>query len=243
MASANKLGRRLSRAVSKGEIIFVERLLAEGADPNYESIFFPKPLVSARKHQYTSIMLALIEAGADIRMLFPSLGWFAQKGETAIVKLLLEAGSGPDDMKGKLGETALIAACTAGQLEIVNLLIEAGADVNAITSTKSGITPLIGASLAGKSKVVEVLLAAGADVGKPTGGVSPLMGAAQRGDLATIRLLIDNGADISAKMKDRSATFPITYGMSALDVYRTFNGGLESEAIRLLKLGDDAPRE
>ena len=84
MANANKLGRRLSRAVSKGEMIFVERLLAEGADPNYESIFFPKPLVSARKHQYTSIMLALIEAGADVRMLFPSLGWFAQKGETAM---------------------------------------------------------------------------------------------------------------------------------------------------------------
>jgi len=243
MPNRKTLGRRLSRAVSRGEIIFVERLLAEGADPNYESIFRLKPLLSARKHHLTSIMLALIEAGADIRMLFPSLGWFVQEGETAIVKLLLEAGIGPDDMKGKHGETALIAACKAGQLAETRLLIEAGADVNAMTSTKIALTPLIGASLAGKSKVVVMLLAAGADVQKTAGGVSPLMRAAQRGDLPTIRLLVENGADVSAKMEYKSrSTFPNTYGMTSLDIYRTYNGG-ESEATWLLTPGSTAPWE
>ena len=49
VASTKKLGRRLSRAALEGEIIAVERLLAEGADPNFESTFCWKPLRSALK--------------------------------------------------------------------------------------------------------------------------------------------------------------------------------------------------
>ena len=64
MASTKKLGRRLSRAALEGEIIDVERLLAEGADPNFESTFCWKPLRSTHDAGYAEITHAVADKGA-----------------------------------------------------------------------------------------------------------------------------------------------------------------------------------
>ena len=61
---------------------------------------------------------------------------------------------------------AMIAASTRGRVDVVESLIEAGADIN--KATKNGTTALIVASMEGHAATVKVLLQAGADVNKAT---------------------------------------------------------------------------
>jgi hypothetical protein len=60
------------------------------------------------------------------------------------------------------GETPLLAACTAGSLEICEALIRAGASATA--ADKDGNTPLLVACAAGSFEICEMLIKAGADV-------------------------------------------------------------------------------
>ena len=64
-----------------------------------------------------------------------------------------------------LGNTALHVVCTAGpeneELEVVKLLVDAGADPN--IKTTNGLTPLHNAAIVGNVDVVIILLEAGAD--------------------------------------------------------------------------------
>jgi ankyrin repeat protein len=86
----------------------------------------------------------------------------AYNGHSDIVKLLLEhdAAVDPRDAEGK---TPLIHACTGPFPETVEILLAAGADINAAEATE-GFTPLMMAAGLGQSEVVKVLLSHGADI-------------------------------------------------------------------------------
>ena len=60
------------------------------------------------------------------------------------------------------GGTALIVAALFDRAEIVKLLCDAGADVNA--RNEEGETALIWAAMGGKIEIVKILIDAGADV-------------------------------------------------------------------------------
>ena len=60
------------------------------------------------------------------------------------------------------GETPLLAACSAGSVEIVEALIKAGADATAVD--KNGNTPLLAACGVGSYEICEALIQEGADV-------------------------------------------------------------------------------
>jgi len=94
----------------------------------------------------------------------------------------------------------LLKASWNGQKDVVELLLKAGADVNAIT--EDGWTPLMMASN-GQKDVVELLLKAGADVNAITeDGWTPLMRASWYGHKDIIELLLLAGADVNAIAKD-----------------------------------------
>lgn len=65
-------------------------------------------------------------------------------------------------MPGSSGESALHRACQFGRKPIVNLLIEAGANIN-IQEQSRGITPLIKSIQARNIEIVKILLDAGAN--------------------------------------------------------------------------------
>ena len=97
------------------------------------------------------------------------------------------------------GSTALHWAAQRGAVEIVGVLLAAGAKVD--VATRYGVTPLGLASTRGSAAIIERLLNAGADLDAPTSerGETPLMLAARMGDVASVELLLAHGADPNAR--------------------------------------------
>ena len=84
-------------------------------------------------------------------------------------------------------------------VEIVNLLLQAGADVNA--KSEDGTTVLMLAAYSKEPDVVNILLEAGADVNaRDADGKTALHSAAAKGDPRIIRTLLQSGADVNAKV-------------------------------------------
>jgi hypothetical protein len=83
-----------------------------------------------------------------------------RKGDLAATRAALEAGV-PVDARFRYERTALSFAADRGHVEIVRLLLERGADVNA-KDTFYGATPLVWAATNGHAEVARILLARGA---------------------------------------------------------------------------------
>ena len=101
-----------------------------------------------------------------------------------------------DDGSG-MATTPLMKAALAGDPEIVDLLLRAGADANC--PGPSGWTPLLNAAHRhAKSETLELLIGAGADVSAAMQGVTVLHGAARHGNARSVRLLLEAGATVDA---------------------------------------------
>ena len=125
----------------------------------------------------------------------------AKTGDLAGVQAELDKGVDVDEDDsswGSWGETPLQLAARYSHNEIVELLIDNGADVNA--KDVNGNTPLHLAALFGRKEVVELLIANGAAVNVKGGnlGGMPLHHAAFEGHKVIIELLIAEGADVNA---------------------------------------------
>ena len=94
------------------------------------------------------------------------------------------------------GWTPVSAAARNGHTECVQLLIKAGADVNAYFDGTS--TTLMAASENGSDQCIDMLLKAGADVNEvSSAGQTALINAASNGSEASIDLLVRAGADVN----------------------------------------------
>ena len=132
----------------------------------------------------------------------------------------------PNDMK----KTPLFFAVTRGRKEIVDLLLEAGADPNAQDVT--GLTPLHIAVWWNRQEQAEQLLAAGADIERrDVFGDTPLHVAAIQGRADMVAYLIARGADIEAMNTD---------GRTPLASARAYRQ--EAAAQRLLEFGAKEPQ-
>lgn len=121
----------------------------------------------------------------------------AQNGDRAAVRALLSNGEDVNAAQGD-GMTALHWAARDGDVELVRMLLAAGANVRA-TTRLAGYTPLLMASELGHAGVIGALLAAGADAKRETAsGVTALMFASASGQADAVQALIAGGADVNA---------------------------------------------
>ena len=122
----------------------------------------------------------------------------AMRQDIDAVRGLIARGANPDAPHGD-GMTALHWAAQHGNVEIVALLVDAGADVE--TRTRLGShTPLHVASRSARTAAVRALLAAGADArAVTTTGATALHFAAGAGDAKAVAALLDHGADADAR--------------------------------------------
>jgi ankyrin repeat protein len=153
----------------------------------------------------------------------PNFPWMVTADPMPLVHKLLDAGANPNAVvnntpRGRMREgsprivfaTPLMRAAFAGDLELVKLLLERGADP-AIVSRDGETMVSASAGLAfihgyhrGKSpeerlQVVKLFVQLGNDVNQPDDyGITPLMAAANGGDTKLIQYLVDAGADLAA---------------------------------------------
>lgn len=87
-----------------------------------------------------------------------------------------------------------------------NLLLEAGADVNAVNGW--GKSALHAAAERDNAEYIKILLERGADINiQHREGYTPLMKAIYRENPETVKLLLDNGADLNIKNNDGDTVF------------------------------------
>jgi ankyrin repeat protein len=122
----------------------------------------------------------------------------ARRGDLDAVRRLVETGADVNTPHGD-GMTALHWAAENGDVEIVEVLIYAGAHLEAVTRN-GGYTPLHLASAVGRLETMEALLQAGADVSRgTTTGVTALHYAGASGSATAVDLLLEYGAEVGAR--------------------------------------------
>ena len=122
----------------------------------------------------------------------------ASRGDAGAVEALLERGADVQTARPD-GMTALHWAAMRSDLEMAEMLLYAGANLEATTRIGQH-RPLHVAGRSGQAPVVRALLEAGADPHAPTAsGATPLHLAAQAGNGPAVAALLDHGADVNAR--------------------------------------------
>ncbi len=147
----------------------------------------------------------------------------AMHGDFDSVRILIQEGEEVNAAQGD-GMTALHWAAENGDIEMLEMLISAGANSEAVTRL-GRYTPLHLASKIGKDASVVSLLRLGSAVNPrtTTGAVTPLHFAASSGSQVAVKALLDYGADVDAKEQQ--------WGQTPLMFAAAFN---RTETIELL---------
>ena len=180
----NDLYSLLLRATTADCAQAVEFLLSIGTDPNCTSENEDTPLIIACRNESISIANMLLTARANVNLQNKQgctaliVVCCAEVPNESLVRMLVQAGaevnipsgeiqvSLPDEEKAvvRTHMTALMLAAQGGHTNIVQYLLDEGADVNKLDAY--GSSALMYASSHGHTETVRLLLSYGADVNK-----------------------------------------------------------------------------
>jgi ankyrin repeat protein len=192
-------------AVHTGNIEIVRALIAAKAAVDAANDYGITPLLQASRTGDAALVELLLQSGANPALAHPEgeapLLAAARAGSVPAVRLLLARGVDVNAAETYQKTTALMWAAAEGHLDVVDVLLEAGADVNR------------------QAHVTSLTSRHNAD--HPTGGFSALMWAARRGDDAMVRRLVARGADVNLKNGDLASAAMIAIYNDRFDVART----------------------
>jgi ankyrin repeat protein len=157
----------------------------------------------------SALLMVMASSASDARVADA-----AMEGNREAVRTLLKQAADVNAAQGD-GMTALHWAASKDDAELAQMLLYAGANVQA-TTRLGGITPLWLAAQNGNARVIEILLKAGADANAAAlTGVTPVMMAAASGNADAVKALADRGANLNAKES--------TYGQTPLIFAAAYN--------------------
>jgi ankyrin repeat protein len=209
-------------AVQNGHYDIARFLLERGANPNQANAKGWTPLYLAVAHRdalTTAIPAPSKEGALDFIKLLLDRGADAN----ARIKMRLEVHQANTSLWLKeAGATPLLRAALCGDLTLVRLLLNRGADPQ--IATLDNTTPLMVASGVGWAEgftfeysedetldLVKLLLDRGARVNDANeDGITALHGAAYKGANKIVQLLVDRGADLAAKDRGQDYGFGVS---------------------------------
>ena len=202
------LREQLFSAIERGDRALVERLLAaqpalasarhgDGVSATLYSLYYREPEIAD----------LLASSGAEMTV-FEA----AALGRTETLQELLAADPARANAVSADGFSPLGLAAFFGQPAAARLLLDHGADPNAVSQNAMRVAPLHSAVAARDLDIAEALLTHGASVNAAQADdFTPLHEAAQNGQVEMIELLLAHGADPHARKSD---------GQTPLDVAR-----------------------
>jgi ankyrin repeat protein len=198
----------LADAVQRQDKQAVQALLKKKADVNATQADGATALHWAVYGEDAETTALLIRAGANVNVRnnygVSPLSLAAKQANPNILGQLMKAGADPNDKLNYINadETPLMHAARAGNVDAVNMLLLAGAQVNAREGW-NGQSPLHWAAAEGHGAVVEALIAGGADIRhRSNAGTTPFLFAVRKGDVRSVKAFLDAGSDVNEKRVD-----------------------------------------
>lgn len=201
------------------DVAKVRNLIAAGADVNATNNYGASAMQLAAEVAHTEILSLLLDAGANADSPNPegqtALMLVARTGNIDAARLLIKHGATIDTREQWGQQTALMWASARRHPAMMELLIKAGANINAVSAVRDynshvtaegrakrldsgGLTPLMYAVRENCKACVELLIQQGVELDLPDpDGVSPLLLAVLNSHWDIADLLIEAGADIN----------------------------------------------
>lgn len=163
------------------------------------------------------------------------LYWACQVRNFDLVQLILTLQRNEKEKKelinqlnGIYSESALFLASYYGLKQIVDLLLENGADINKPRG-RDNYSPLFYVCKEGQKEIAEFLLERGADPNYGPSGKTPLMVVIEKGYVSIVRLLLKFGAKVNISDRDGLTVFNYARNSNNPEIIRI----IESEWIKL----------
>lgn len=184
----------------------VRLLVKAGADVNAANGFGVTPLLEAARYGDADTIRALLDGGADlataVREGETPLMAAARAGSAAAVQLFIERGADVNAVEALQEQTALMWAAAEGHLDVVDVLLDNGANPNLKSRTSE---------LSTRSTRADY----------PSGGFTALMWAVRNGNEPVARRLIEGGADPNLTNADGSTAMMLAIVNDRFDLAAT----------------------
>jgi serine/threonine-protein phosphatase 6 regulatory ankyrin repeat subunit B len=168
--TANEQGNTaLMHASKAGQTRIVRKLLAHGhIDVNAKDSSKTTALMYAAKEGHNDVVSVLLQNGADPNSQDhngeTALTFSAYHGDVDVVRTLCQNMDTEVNIKNNNDEDALFSAVFQQHEEVVNVLLQHGADVNSVSPENDDYSPLLVASKKKNVDIVEALLRKGANL-------------------------------------------------------------------------------
>ncbi len=193
-------------AIKKGNAARVGELLKQN----------PALIKASTKNGTTAVLLAVYARHPDIAEsllatgIEPNIFEAAATGRVDRVRQLIKQN--PELIKAYSPDGWTALHLNFGNLEIVKVFLDSGADINAVSKNKLSATPLQGAAAMQNLELGRLLVQRGANVNcRGEEGGTPLHEVAGNGQIEFAKLLLDRGANVNAK--DDGGKTPLTIAL------------------------------
>ena len=186
----------------------VIKLLAKGASVNARSTDGAAPLHEAAGEKNQEVVRLLLDAGAEVNNQHGQWASLSRVPNYNHFVSLLDQLQQSNTIENRDGISPLHIAAASGNAEVLTLLLNRGADVNASNVNGTLVFPLHVAAVQGSVEAVNILLGSGAYINARASRWTPLHVAAWMDQVDLVKVLLNRGAEVNpiAIVNNRSQT-------------------------------------
>lgn len=203
----------LMATLTKQQGKYARLLIESGANVSIKNSENETALMMAIDYcaQDYSLVRTIITQGADVNQISKNgdtaLSLASYKGNSSLVKLLLDNGASTQITKKNKNEIPILNACYKGDLNSAKMLMEKGADIN-VKDSYGNTALLLACVSVDNPQLVELCIKHGCDINykDPSTGNTAFMLAAIWNHPSQMKVLYDAGANINERNAESEST-------------------------------------